>query len=119
MNPSFHTKFWLGMHKYIHINDPVEIEFAGRLQMSTLAHVGGSSSRAYVGSLNSFFLWWGSLMMPRRPLPVDDLTVSLYFQSLMDKAMPHFPMRFAVGPLSQRGLPNVPHAWIPKFTPPK
>ena len=59
---------------------------AGRLQMSALAHVDGSTSRAYVGSWNAFVLWCGSLMRPRRPLPADYRTVALYFQSLMDNA---------------------------------
>jgi len=64
----------------------VEVALAGRLQMSALAHVAGSTSRAYVGPWNAFVSWCGSLMRPRRPLPVDDLTVALYFQSLIDNA---------------------------------
>ena len=59
---------------------------AGRLQMSALAHVAGSTSRAYVGPWNAFVLWCGSLRRPRRPLPGDDLTFALYFNSLMDNA---------------------------------
>ena len=59
---------------------------AGRFHMSALAHVAGSTSRSYVVPWNAFVLWCGSLMRPRRPLPADDLTVALYFQSLMDNA---------------------------------
>ena len=51
-----------------------------------MAHVAGSTSRAYVGPWNAFVLWCGSLMRPRRPLPAENLTVDLYFQSLMDDA---------------------------------
>ena len=62
------------------------MESAGCLRMLTLARVAGST-RAYVGPWNTFVLMCGSLMRPRRPLPVDDmLTIALYFQSLMDKA---------------------------------
>ena len=73
---------WAG--KDVSIDDPVEVELAGRLQMSALAHVAGSTSRAYVGPWNAFGLWCGSLMRPRRPLLADDLTVALYFQPLID-----------------------------------
>ncbi len=75
---------WAG--KDINIDDPVELALAGRLQLSALAHVAGSTSRAYVGPWNAFVSWCSSLMRPRRPLPADDLTVALYFQSLMDNA---------------------------------
>jgi hypothetical protein len=75
---------WAG--KDINIVDPVELALACRLQMSALAHVAGSTSRAYVGLWNAFVSWFSSLMRPRRPLPADDLTVALYFQSLMDNA---------------------------------
>jgi hypothetical protein len=40
----------------------------------------------YDGPWNAFVLWCGSLMRPHKPLPVDDLTFALYFQSLMDNA---------------------------------
>ena len=59
---------------------------AGRLQLSALAHVVGSTSRAYVAPWNAFVLWCGSLIRPRRPLSADDLTVALHFQSLMYNA---------------------------------
>jgi len=65
--------------KDINVDDPVEVALAARLQMSALAHVAGSTSRAYVGPWNAFVLWCGTLMRPRRPLPADDLTVALYF----------------------------------------
>jgi hypothetical protein len=65
---------WAG--KDINMDDPVELALAGRLQMSALAHVAGSTSRAYVGPWNAFVSWCGSLMRPRRPLPADDLTVA-------------------------------------------
>ena len=55
---------------------------AGRLQLSALANVAGSTSRAYVGPWNVC----GFLMRTRRPLPVDCRTVALHFQSLMDNA---------------------------------
>ena len=64
----------------------MELALAGRLQMSALAHVAGSISRAYVGPWNAFVSWCGSLTRLRRPLPADDLTVALYFRSLMDNA---------------------------------
>jgi hypothetical protein len=70
----------------IHIGDPVEVALTGRLQMSALEQAAGSTSRAYVGLWNAFVLWCGSLMRSRRPLPADDLTVALYFQSHMDSA---------------------------------
>jgi hypothetical protein len=35
---------------------------------------------------NVFILWCGSLIRPRGLLPADDLTIALYFQSLMDSA---------------------------------
>ena len=38
---------------------------------------------AYVGIWNAFVLWHGSLLIPRQPLPANDLMVSLYLQSLM------------------------------------
>jgi hypothetical protein len=41
--------------KDINIDDPVEVALAGRLHMSALAHVAGSTSRAYVGPLNAIF----------------------------------------------------------------
>jgi len=44
---------WAG--KDININDSVEVALAGRLQMSALADVAGSTSRAYVGPWNAFF----------------------------------------------------------------
>ncbi len=72
--------------KYVNMNDPVEMEFASRLQMPDLAHVAGSTSHAYVCPWNAFVLWCGSLMRHRRSLPGIDLMVALYFQSLMDKA---------------------------------
>jgi hypothetical protein len=75
-------------NKDINIKDPFEVELASRLQLSALAHVAGSTSRAYVGPWNAFVLWCGSLMRPRRPLPAEDITVALYFQSLLDKANP-------------------------------
>ena len=75
-------------NKDININEPFEVELSSRLQLSTLAHVTGSASRAYVGPWNAFFIWCGSLMRPRRPLPAEDITVALYFQSLLDKANP-------------------------------
>jgi hypothetical protein len=75
---------WAG--KDVNIDDPVEVALAGRLQLLALAHVAGSTSRAYVGPWNAFVLWCGSLMRPRRHLPAEDLTVALYFQSLMDNA---------------------------------
>ena len=75
---------WTG--KDINIDDPVEVALAGRLQMSALAHVAGSISCAYVGPWNAFVSWRGLFMRPRRPLPADDLTVALYFQSLMDNS---------------------------------
>jgi len=66
---------WTG--KDINMDDTVELALAGRLQMSALAHVAGSTSRAYVGPYNAFVSWCGSLMRPRRPLPTDDLIVAL------------------------------------------
>ena len=75
---------WAG--KDVNIHDPAEVALAGRLQMSALAHVDGSTSRIYVGPWNVFVLWCGSLMRPRRLLPEDDLTVTLYLQSLVDNA---------------------------------
>jgi hypothetical protein len=75
---------WAG--KDINMDDPAELALAGRLHMSAFAHVAGSTSRAYVGPWNAFVSWCSSLMRPRRPLPADDLTVALYFQSLMDNA---------------------------------
>jgi hypothetical protein len=75
---------WEG--KDINIDDPVELALAGRLQMPALAHVAGSTSLAYVGPWNAFVPWCSSLMRRRRPLPADDPTVALYFQSLMDNA---------------------------------
>ena len=84
---------WAG--KEVHIDDPVEVAMAGRLQISVLAHVAGSTSRAYVGPWNAFVLWCGSLMRPRRPLPADDLTFVLYFQSLMDNANSFSTMKSA------------------------
>ena len=72
--------------KDVNIDDPVEVAFAGRLQISALAHVAGPTSRAYDGHWNAFVLWCGSLMRPRRPLPADDLTIALHFQSYMDTA---------------------------------
>ena len=68
---------WAG--KDVNIDDPVEAALAGRLEISALAHVAGSTSRAYVGPWDAFVLWRGSLMRPRRPFPADDLTVALYF----------------------------------------
>jgi hypothetical protein len=38
---------WAG--KDINMDDPTEVALAGRLQMSAIAHVVGSTSRAYVG----------------------------------------------------------------------
>ena len=35
----------------------MEVELAGRLQMSALAHVAGLTSRACVGPWNAFILW--------------------------------------------------------------
>jgi len=75
---------WAG--KYINMDDPMEVALAVRLQMSALAHVAGSTSRAYVGPWNAFVLWCGTLIRPRRPLLADDLTVALYLQSLMDNS---------------------------------
>ncbi len=43
---------WAG--KDIDMDDPVELALAGRLQMSALAHVAGSTYRAYVGPWNAF-----------------------------------------------------------------
>jgi hypothetical protein len=79
----------------VNINDPVELDLAGRLDMSALAHVAGATSRAYVGPWNAFVLWRGSLMWPRRPLSADDLTIALYLQSLMDKASTFSTMKSA------------------------
>ena len=62
------------------------MEMAGRLQMSALAHVAGYTSCAYADPWNAFVIWCGSLTRTRRPLPADDITVSLYFQSLIDTA---------------------------------
>ena len=72
--------------KDINTNDPIEVALASRLQNSALAQVADSTSKAYVGPWNTFVLWCGSLLKPRRPLPADDITVALYFQSLMDSA---------------------------------
>jgi len=63
--------------KDIFIDDHAEVELMGRLQMSALAHVAGSTSRTYIGPWNAFVLWCGSFMRPRRPLPADDLRVAL------------------------------------------
>jgi len=60
---------WAG--KDINMDDPVEFALASRLQMPALAHVAGSTSRAYVGPWNAFVSWFSSLMRPRRPLPAD------------------------------------------------
>jgi hypothetical protein len=49
----------------------------------------------YVGPWNAFDLWCGSLTRPRRPLPVDDLTTALYFQSLMNNASSFLTIRSA------------------------
>jgi hypothetical protein len=43
---------WAG--KDINIDEQVEVELTGRLQMSALAHVAGSTSRANVGAWNAF-----------------------------------------------------------------
>ncbi len=67
----------------------------GRVQISALAHVAGSTSCAYVGPWNAFVLWCGSLTRPRRANPADDLTVALYFRSLMDKANTPSPIKSA------------------------
>jgi hypothetical protein len=75
-------------NKDININDPFEVELASRLQLSALAHVAGSTSRAYVGPWSAFVIWCGSLMRPRKPLPEEDITVALYFQSQIYKADP-------------------------------
>ena len=75
---------WAG--KDISIDSPVEVALAGRLQLSALAHVAESTSRAHIGPWNAFVLWCGSLMRLRRPLPADDLAVALYLQSFMDNA---------------------------------
>ncbi len=40
------TTGWAGNDD--NIDDPVEVALAGRLQMSALAHVAGSTSRAYI-----------------------------------------------------------------------
>jgi hypothetical protein len=74
---------WAG--KDINIEDQVEVALAGRLQMSALAHVAGSTFRIYVGPCNAFVLWCGTLMRPRRPLPADDHTVALYIFSISHK----------------------------------
>ena len=42
--------------KDVNIDDPLEVELAERLQMSALAHVAGSTSRAYVGPWNAFVI---------------------------------------------------------------
>jgi hypothetical protein len=75
---------WAG--KDVNIDDPVELALAESLQLSALAHVAGSTSRAYVDPWNAFVLWCGSLMIPRRLLSAEDLTFALYSQSLMDNA---------------------------------
>jgi hypothetical protein len=75
---------WVG--KDVNIDDPVEIALAGRLHISALVHVTGSTFRAYVGPWNAFVLWCDYLLRPRRPLPADNITVVLYFQSLMENA---------------------------------
>jgi hypothetical protein len=48
---------WAGKH--VTINDPVEVELAGYLQILELAHVAGSTSRANVGHWNAFFFGAG------------------------------------------------------------
>ena len=65
---------WAG--KDVSIDNHVEVELAGRLYMSALTHVAGSTSRAhiYAGPWNAFILWCSSLMRPREPLLADDLT---------------------------------------------
>ena len=78
------NSYWTG--KDVNIYDPVEVELARHLKMSALAHVARSTSFAYVGPWNAFVLWCGSLMRSRRPLCAYDLTVELYFQSLLDRA---------------------------------
>ena len=44
---------WAG--KDINIDDPMEVELAGRLQMSALAHAAKFTSREYVGPWSAFF----------------------------------------------------------------
>ena len=72
--------------KDINLHDPIEVYLASRLQDSALSHVAASTSKTYVGPWNAFVVWCGSLLLPRRPLPADDITVALYLQSLMDVA---------------------------------
>jgi len=64
--------------KDFNTNDPVEVALAASLQSSALAHVADSASVAYVDPWNAFATWCVSLLRPRRPLPVEDLTVALY-----------------------------------------
>ncbi len=56
------------------------------VKKTALAHVAASTSKADVGPWNAFVVWCYSLIKYRRPLPVEDITVNLYLQSLMDSA---------------------------------
>jgi hypothetical protein len=80
--------------RYQYINNPVELELADRLRGSTIAHVAESTSGAYVGPWNTFVLWCETLMRPRRPFPINDITIAIYIQSLMDKAIYIFTITY-------------------------
>jgi hypothetical protein len=64
--------------KDINNNDPIEVALASKLQDCALAHVAASTYYTYVGPWTAFVLWCHSLLRPRRPLPVDDISVALY-----------------------------------------
>ena len=70
----------------INREDPVEVELAADLHVSALSHVAGSTCNTYAGQFNMFVEWCSSLAVPRAPLPASDATVSLYLQSVVNRA---------------------------------
>ena len=73
--------------------DPVEVALAARVQHSAMAHVAGSTSKGYVGPRNAFVKWFGERLSERCPLPVTDLSVVLYLQSVADEAKFFAPLK--------------------------
>jgi hypothetical protein len=73
--------------------DPVEVVLAAGLHASALSHVAESTSDKYARQFNSFVKWCSSLAVPRAPLPASDATVSLYLQSVVNRAKTFAPVK--------------------------
>ncbi len=71
----FNSSGWVSLD--VNREDPVEVAVAARVQHFAMAHVVGSTSKAYVGPWNAFVKWCGEHLYERCPLPASDFTAAL------------------------------------------